>query len=288
MEAVASRTDIEATCQQVRAARSSFFWPMRLLPRDRRHALYAIYACCRALDDIADGDAPAAERMAALAEWEHEINAAFTGTPATPVGRVLQDAARRHGLDKDALVQVIRGMEMDIDGRMVAPSLPVLTLYCQRVAGAVGLLIVAALDSDTSASRAFAMALGEAMQLTNILRDLEEDAARGRLYLPREILEEAGITDTDPRHLLAQPGLADACARIIRLADARYEEAERLLLTCDRRRLRLAVILMAIYRHLLDDLRRAGWPRRERARVRARSLARAVIAAFAPARSHVV
>ncbi|MHA1114021.1 MAG: presqualene diphosphate synthase HpnD [Alphaproteobacteria bacterium] len=262
---------------------SSFLWPMRLLGRERRAALHAVYACCRELDDIADGEDSLAERRTRLAEWAAEIDAAFEGRPHWPVGRALAAAVRRFALAVEDMREVVRGMEMDLEERMRAPSREELALYCRRVAGAVGLLTVAILDCRDADSRAFALALGEAMQITNILRDLEEDAARGRLYLPREFLADAGIDTTDPEDVLRHPAIAEVCARLAEAAHQRYDDAARLLAACDRRRLRLAVMLMLVYRPLLDRLGADGWrfPRR-RARPGPVSIARAALASYLP------
>lgn len=279
--------DRRAVGRLVRRSRSSFAWPMRMLGRDRRAALHAVYACCRALDDIADGAAPLAERRARLADWAAEIDAAFAGTPRTPEGRALAAAARRYALDPADMRDVLRGMEMDLEQRMRAPSLEELTLYCRRVAGAVGLLTVAILDRRDAQTRAFALALGEAMQLTNILRDLEEDAARGRLYLPRDYLRDAGIATTDPVAVLADPALSNACARLADLARRRYDEAADRLAEAGGKRLRVAVALMALYRRLLDRLVAEGWrlPRR-RPSLGTISVLRAMLASVAAGAGH--
>jgi len=275
--------DRRAVERLVRRSRSSFAWPMRMLGRERRAGLHAVYACCRALDDIADGAAPLADRRARLADWAAEIDAAFAGTPRTPEGRALAAAAERFALDPADMRDVLRGMEMDLEERMRAPSLEELTLYCRRVAGAVGLLTVAILDRRDPETRAFALALGEAMQLTNILRDLEEDAARGRLYLPREYLAAAGIAARDPALVLTDPALPVACARLADLARRKYDEATDRLAAGGRRRLRLPIALMTLYRRLLDRLAAQGWrPPRRRTRLGPADFLGAILGSFLP------
>ncbi len=189
--------------ERVRAAGTSFYWAMRLLPVERREAMFAVYAFCRVIDDIADSDDPPAVKLAALADWRAEVAAIYAGTPTRPLARVLADVAARHRLRQEDFLALIDGMEMDAREDIVAPSLSVLDQYCDRVASAVGRLSVRIFGDDSTDADRVAFALGRALQLTNILRDLDEDAARGRLYLPRELLERHGIADVDPAPVLA-------------------------------------------------------------------------------------
>lgn len=243
----------------VRDSGSSFYWPMRLLPRERRTAMHAVYAFCRAVDDIADGPAPAAEKRRALEGWRAELDRVHGGAPRTAVGRALAAAVARFGLARADLAAVIEGVEMDVSGAAHAPDLATLELYCARVAGAVGLLSVRVFGADSEAARRGALALGHAMQLTNILRDLSEDAARGRLYLPREILQRHGIATADPGAATRHPAIGRACAELAAIAETRFGEAERAFAACPRRRLRPALAMMAVYRLLLRRLGDRGW-----------------------------
>ncbi|HWG81056.1 MAG TPA: squalene/phytoene synthase family protein, partial [Stellaceae bacterium] len=170
---------------RVAAAGTSFYWAMRLLPEERREAMFAIYAFCREVDDIADNDAAPAVKRAGLADWRSEVDAIFAGSASTPLSRVLADVARSYALRREDFLAVIDGMEMDAAADIRAPSLAELDLYCDRVASAVGRLSVRIFGCDLPAADRVAWALGRALQLTNILRDLAEDAERGRLYLPR-------------------------------------------------------------------------------------------------------
>lgn len=237
--------------------RSSFYWAMRLMPAERRQAMFAVYAYCRALDDIADGPAPTAEKLAALAEWRAAVGALEAGeAPAIPEIAALAEPRRRFGLETGPLLALVEGMEMDARGTMVAPSMTELDRYTYCVAGAVGLLAIRIFGEPEA--RAFALALGDALQLTNILRDLTEDAARGRLYLPRELLERAGITRTEPAAVIADPRTADACALVAERAKARFRAAADAM-PADPAPLRPALVMAAVYRRLLDRLARHGW-----------------------------
>ena len=187
----AARAHVQAV---VAASGSSFYWSMRLLPRAKRDAMYAIYAFCREVDDIADGAASPAAKLAELDGWRVEIAALFAGRPSRPTTRALALPVSRFALPRAEFDAMIDGMEMDAGERMRAPSLAELERYCRCVAGAVGLLSVHVFGTRGPQLEQGALALGEALQLTNILRDLAEDAGRGRLYLPRELLDRHGIS----------------------------------------------------------------------------------------------
>ncbi|MEO3431225.1 presqualene diphosphate synthase HpnD [Pelagibius sp. CAU 1746] len=238
---------------------SSFLWGMRLLPRPRREAMYAIYAFCREVDDIADEDGTLAQKQQALAAWREEIERLYAGAPSRPTAKALLRPLRDYGLPKDEFLAIIDGMEMDAREDIRAPSLADFRLYCRRVAGAVGVLSVHAFGATEPEARELALAEGDALQFTNILRDLAEDARRGRLYLPRELLQRHGIDSTDPMTVLADPRLPAACRDLAALAEERFAEAERLMLRCARGPMRPARIMLAIYRRLLTRLERDDW-----------------------------
>ena len=174
-----------------RSSGSSFYTAMRVLPAPQRDAMYEIYAFCRAVDDIADGEAPQAERRAGLERWRADIDRLYAGEPPAGLGR-LAATAKRFGLAREDFLAVIDGMEMDVEQDIRAPDFADLDLYCDRVASAVGRLSVRIFGLGEAEGRDLAHELGRALQLTNILRDLDEDAAVGRLYLPREALRGCG------------------------------------------------------------------------------------------------
>ncbi len=251
--------------QIVTRSGSSFLWGMRILPRRRRETMYAIYAFCREVDDIADGPGEAESRMRALGEWRAEIEALYAGRPSRPVARALAPAVAAFGLPRAEFLAIIDGMEMDVADTMRAPAMAELDTYCRRVAGAVGLLSIRVFGADEPEAHSLAMVLGRALQLTNILRDLTEDAALGRLYLPRELLEEHGIDTRDPALALAHPGLPAVCTALAADAGAGFDETRRLLSRCDQRRLRPSVVMMEVYERLLGLLEARGWHQPDRA-----------------------
>lgn len=251
----------------VRRSGTSFYWAMKLLPPVKRDAMFAIYAYCREVDDIADADAPGDEKLRALEGWAAELDDLYAGRPATTVGRALVEPVARYGLRKEDFVEVLRGMETDARGPIRAPSLDELETYCARVAGAVGLLSMSVFECPDRHGRDFALATGSALQLTNILRDVVEDAADGRLYLPRELLRAAGIDSDDPAVVLADPRLPEVCAALAGIARARFARAGELLsgMNADARRaVRPAVIMAGVYRHLFERMDARGWDRFDR------------------------
>jgi presqualene diphosphate synthase len=244
-----------AIAKSVRGARSNFYMPMRLMPKQRRAAMFAIYAVARALDDVADGPQTRGEKRAALDGWRRELDAVYRGTPGTPVGHALAAAVARYALPRQEFDALIDGMTMDIDADMTAPPQATLDLYCRRVAGSIGVLALNVFGCSGPAEKAFAVALGRALQLTNIARDLAEDAARGRLYVPREVLDAAGIGSLDPRALPLHPCFSDIRRRLCALAERGYTEAGQTLAACpSRRRLWPALAMMGIYRRILAKL----------------------------------
>src|ERR1700716_3586309 len=179
------------------ASGSSFYAAMRILPREQREAMFLIYSFCRQVDDIADSDGPRPERLAGLEQWREDIDALYQGRPPA---RVVDYAAtvKKFDLKREDFLAVIDGMEMDVPQDSRAPDLATLDLYCDRVASAVGRLSVRVFGLAEGDGILLAHHLGRALQLTNILRDIDEDAGLGRLYLPREGLLHAGITSDDP------------------------------------------------------------------------------------------
>lgn len=255
-----AQADLHHVRSVVADSGTSFFWAMRLLPEPRRDAMFAIYAFCREIDDIADEPAPMAEKRAGLAAWREEIARLFAGVPTYPTGRALLGPINAYGLRQEDFLALIEGMEMDA-ADIRAPTMVELELYCDRVACAVGRLSVRAFGATEARSEDVAFALGQALQLTNILRDIEEDAARGRLYLPRELLEANGIEATDPAEMLRHPALPAVCDALSEVAERRFAEAHAALADCARRPMRPARVMMEVYRRTLARLRARGWSR---------------------------
>jgi phytoene synthase len=252
--------DLAAVEAVVREAGTSFYHGMRVLPPDRRHAMYAIYAFCRIVDDIADEAGALPDKIRALAAWRQRIAGLYEGRSDDAVTRVLASSVARFGLRADDFIAVIDGMQMDAESVIVAPPMAVLDLYCDRVASAVGRLSVRAFGDSSPAADEVAQALGRALQLTNILRDIHEDAERGRLYLPAEYLRDAGVP-ADPVAALRAPGLPLVCARLATLAHGYFRTARAAMRRCDRAAMKPARLMGATYDSLLSALENRGWQR---------------------------
>lgn len=258
----------ETLTAQAHAAGSSFYAGMRVLPRAEREAMYAIYAFCRLVDDIADdqqGDRAA--RAAALDAWRADIDSLYAGGPPGQAA-LLAEGVRRFGLARADFHAVIDGMAMDVERDIRWPSAAELDLYCDRVAAAVGRLSVRVFGMDEAPGLALAEHLGRALQLTNILRDIDEDAVIGRVYLPAEALEAAGVALTTPAEVIADPRI-DAVARGMAVqAQRHFDEARRILAGRPRGHLIAPRLMAAAYSKLLGRMIEAGWaPPRHRVRV---------------------
>jgi squalene synthase HpnD len=256
----ATQSDLDAVEAIVRAAGTSFYRGMRVLPPDRRHAMYAIYAFCRIVDDIVDEDGAFADKLPRLAAWRDRVAGLYRGHSDGPVTRILVAAVQRFGLRQEDFAAIIDGMQMDAEVVIVAPDLATLDLYCDRVAAAVGRLSVRAFGDSSAAADLVAHSLGRALQLTNILRDVQEDAGRGRLYLPREWLDEAAVPH-DASAALRAPGLPRVCARVAALAHEHFRTAQEAMLRCDAKAMKPARLMGATYAAILSRLERRGWSR---------------------------
>jgi len=249
-------TSPEIATVEAKAKSSSFYAAMKLMPREEREAMFAIYAFCRRVDDIADdGEGTREERFARLAEWRRDLDLLYRGgVPA--LSGFLKSAVTRYGLRKDDFLAVIDGMEMDVHADIVAPELAILDLYCDRVASAVGRLSIKVFGMEEGPGFELAHHLGRALQLTNILRDIDEDWKIGRLYLPYDYLDGADSAD-DPR-------IDGAARRVAKLAHGHYEKADAILATKPKGRIRTPRLMGAVYAQILRAMERQGWapPRR--------------------------
>jgi presqualene diphosphate synthase len=232
---------------------------MRILPRAQRQAMYEVYAFCRAVDDIADDPGPRSGRMAALARWREDLDRMYSGRGVTDLTRGLAEPAQVFGLRLDDLLAVISGMQMDVAEDIRAPDWETLDLYCDRVASAVGRLSVRIFGVEETNGLQLAHHLGRALQMTNILRDLDEDAAMGRLYLPDEALSAAGIVSRDIGEVLGHPALGQACMLLAERARRHLAEAEAISLRCRRGTVRSPRLMASVYKSLLDKLVERGW-----------------------------
>jgi presqualene diphosphate synthase len=248
----------------VKRAHTSFYWAMRVLEPHKRTAMYAIYAFCRVVDDIADNPGEADDKRARLQLWRTEIANTFAGNPSGPVGRALLVANSRFDLTQADFLAIIDGMEMDVgvgktQGRVRITDLGELELYCDRVAGAVGRLSTRVFGLDLRSSESLSVSLGRALQLTNILRDLTEDAGIDRLYLPLDMLKRHGIEATDPDEVLASPAIGAVCDEIALIAEQYFTQSDVILSGLQRAKIRPALIMSEMYKRVLRRLNARGW-----------------------------
>ena len=244
---------------ETQASGSSFYAAMRLLPARERAAMFAIYDFCRKVDDIADDPGPSrTERAAALNDWRDDLAALYAGVPS-PRTRGLAGSVRDFDLQQEDFLAVIAGMQMDVDADFRAPSFAILDLYCDRVASAVGRLSVRVFGMDERPGRTLAHHLGRALQFTNILRDLDEDTAIGRLYLPSEALAAEGIDGDEPAMVVNHPAIDRACRWLALKANDHYAAADAIMAARPAGRLRAPRLMSAVYGEILRRMEIEGW-----------------------------
>ena len=247
---------------------SSFVQGVRLLPTHRKRALYVLYAFLRTVDDVVDSTLGRDQKRAVLDIWRREIDAVFDGQPQSDIGVALERVVVDFTLPKEEIVLFLDGMEMDLDGPITAPPLEEFWRYTRRVAGAVGALCVIIFGLPrVPAAKTLGLTVSDAFQVTNILRDIEEDAEMGRLYLPREILTAHGIHDTDPFDVMRHDRFRDVCADVGGLARQKFRSGFQQIRAFKRSEARPALMMMGVYQGYLDRMEHLGW-RRDRGKIR--------------------
>jgi presqualene diphosphate synthase len=240
------------------ASGSSFYAAMRILPQEQREAMFQIYSFCRQVDDIADSTGPRDKRLAELQQWRKDIDALYQGHPPARL-RDYVASVQQFGLEREDFLAIVDGMEMDVPQDIRAPDLATLDLYCDRVASAVGRLSVRVFGMPRDDGIALAHHLGRALQLTNILRDIDEDAGIGRLYLPKEGLAQAGITSTDPLVVAADPAVPKVCAPLVEQARGHFAKSDEIMARNSRRAVRAPRIMSKYYGAILELLVARGF-----------------------------
>ena len=259
---MSEHVDLQALQKQLSG--SSFYAGMRVLPKAEREGMYAIYGFCRLVDDIADDEQGTREERAdALEAWRADIASLYAGG-AHGRAALIADAVKRFDLAQEDFVAVIDGMAMDVARDIRWPPMAELDLYCDRVASAVGRLSVRVFGMDREPGIELAHHLGRALQLTNILRDVDEDAAIGRVYLPAEAITAAGIAFTTPHEVVNDPRIDSAARAVAATAHEHYDRARAVLAKRPRGHLLAPRLMEAVYAKTLRETEKVGWqpPRR--------------------------
>lgn len=248
--------------QIVSQSRSSFTYGMRILERPRREAIFAVYAYSRILDDIADGPWSADQKRRLLDEWRGEVENLFAGHPRAAVAQALAEPISAYTLPQQEFLLMIDGMEMDVEGSIRIPDTDTLFAYTRRVAGTVGQLCVRIFGADDRPERDdFALNLADAFQLTNILRDIEEDAQIDRRYLPGDLLQKYDVPSDDLNQMISSPNIVPVCREIGEMAGDKFLGARTALQSLNVATLRPALMMMGAYETYLDRLEAANWSR---------------------------
>jgi phytoene synthase len=259
---------VSLSARLTRQSGTSFYYAFRILPVRKRRAIYALYSFCRTVDDCVDE--PDGEKEEGLRRWAEEVGRCYAGRPSTELGRDLAEALFEFPIPRGCFEDIIAGCRMDLTTTRY-PTFAHLRVYCERVASAVGLAAIEIFEYTDPRTRKYAVELGVALQLTNILRDVTADAARGRIYLPQQDLARFEVTEAA---LLAatESGVAPAEVRTLlafQAARARthYDLARNLLPAADRKAMTPAEIMGAVYSALLEEIVRRGYPLRGRLRL---------------------
>lgn len=238
---------------------SSFYYSFLFLPPEQRRAIMALYAFCREVDDVVDECSDPALAQTTLQWWREEIARLYAGTPQHPVSQALQTAIARYNLPQEHFQEIIDGMAMDLSQTRYA-TFKELSLYCYRVASVVGLMAATIFGYEDRHTLKYAHDLGMAFQLTNILRDVGEDAARGRIYIPADELARFGVSEDDIRAQRMSGGMQELLRFQAERARNYYDKAFAHLPTADRYRQRSGLIMAAIYLSTLDAIEQQGYP----------------------------
>lgn len=236
---------------------SSFYYSFKFLPADKRRAITALYAFCREVDDVVDECSDAGVARTALIWWRAQVADIYSGRPQHPVAIALVPVVKQYNLPQEQLLEIIDGMEMDLEHLQYA-DFKALQLYCYRVASVVGLLVAEIFGYTDRNTLKYAHDLGIAFQLTNIIRDVGEDARRGRIYLPQDELAQFGVHPRDILNNIETPEFHKLMQFQIERAQHFYQQALQQLPQADRKSQRTGLIMAAIYRATLEEVVTSG------------------------------
>ena len=243
----------------IKYPKSSFYWGMKILSIKRRNAMFAIYAFCKKADSIADSNEINNKKKSKIKKLRKEINEIFKNNLNNNFDKTLKYYIDIHKINKKYFLEIIDGVEMDIDNIMICPNKKIFNLYCYRVAGAVGLISLKIFGDYNKKTKSFALYLAKALQITNILRDIKQDKTMGRMYVPKEILNKVGIKSKKIIFILKNKKFPEACKNLAKMADLNFDHADQQLKFCSKKKLKSAIIMMNTYKLLLKKLKKKGW-----------------------------
>ena len=237
------------------------FWGMQFLPKAKREALYTLLAFVRHLEDVVESPVALAEKQEILSMWREEMDNIFERrVPATDIGRRIYKNCMRFKLPKAEFLNLVDSISANIDNPLKAPTLKQLSGYCRRVGGMTGSLSLRVFGcTDEQTIRELSTSLGLAVQITNILLNVKEDAQNGRLYIPQELLEKAGISATDPKSVVVDKNLAAARRELARIAAENYRKVYEILEKQEKTTARPIRLITDLYRKYFDIMEKRGW-----------------------------
>jgi len=232
---------------------------MKILEKEKKNAMFAIYAFCKKTDSIADSFELKSIKKKKIKELRIEIEEIYNNKLNNNFRKTLKYYIDKYKLNKKYFLDIIKGVEMDINDIMICPSKKIFNLYCYRVAGAVGLISLKIFGYYNKKSKSFGLYLANALQITNILRDLKEDKSMGRMYIPRYILDKNGIKTNKIILILKNKKFPDACKNLSKFADLNFNNADKVLKSCSKKKLKSAILMMDTYKLLLKKLKKENW-----------------------------
>tara|TARA_B100001123_G_C15306376_1_gene1022843 strand:+ start:1321 stop:2094 length:774 start_codon:yes stop_codon:yes gene_type:complete len=232
---------------------------MRILKKEQRYAMFTIYSFCKKADSIADNKDLNKNKIKKINQLKKEINNIFKNNLNSNFGKTLKFYIDKYKINKKYFFDIISGVEMDIQNKMICPKKNIFNLYCYRVAGAVGLISLKIFKEYNVKSKSFGLHLAKALQITNILRDIKEDMSYGRMYIPKDILNNVGIKDKKINLIVKNKKFPKACEKLSELAELNFKLAEKELKFCSKKRLKSAILMMSTYKLLLKKLKKKGW-----------------------------
>jgi len=232
---------------------------MKILGKERRDAMFAIYAFCKKADSIADSRKLKKKKIKQINNLRKEINDVFNNNLNNYFSKTLKHYIDSYKLEKKHFLDIINGVEMDINNIMICPNIKIFNLYCYRVAGVVGLISLKIFGQYNKKTKYFGLYLAKALQITNILRDIKQDKDMGRMYIPKEILNSVGIRTKNIIFILKNKNFHKACEKLAKLADLNFKKADNQLKFCSKKKLKSAILMMGTYKLLLKKLKKRGW-----------------------------